>query len=194
MATDGKNLTEIENLSQAVNDLAPIIESLKHDDYILPIVIPFISAFLGALGAYAVAQRLETNKRTNEMIAAANTLIVTADDCFSNLLGLKRNYYPHLTSDPIQRMLLSIVLLGFPPVDLDFSGLAFISEKCKPPDKDDTNRGFGNISKISSMFRNYNFLVAKWGKRNELVRNVTEKSNPITKDKGVLEKFQRKSF
>ena len=142
----GGKLTEIENISQAVNALAPIIESLKHDDYIFPIVIPFISAFLGALGAYSVAQQLEKNKRTNEMIAAANTLIVIADDCFSNLLGLKRNYYPHLTSDPSQRMLLSIVPLGFPPVDLDFSGLAFISEKCKPPDKDETDRGFENIS------------------------------------------------
>jgi len=99
-SVDGK-LTEIENLSQAVNALAPIIESLKHDDYILPIVIPFISAFLGALGAYEVAQRLEKNKRTKEMIAAANTLIVTADECFSNLLGLKRNYYPRLTSNPL---------------------------------------------------------------------------------------------
>lgn len=138
-----------------------------------PGLVAFFSSILGGTVAYITIVIQERNSLKRVQVASINKCVLYADDAFQNLLAIKRNYHNKINSDPIQRAVhIPRMLFDESNIDYDYSALSFISPKSKElnliPHK------WSQIPRIRAMFKNYNYLLVLWDKRNQLISPIVD--------------------
>lgn len=155
-------IESIENVVNAIESL----QSNPYKDYILPVGSVLVSASVGIFAAHYSVHKQESNRINIANVEAVNDLLLQTASARDNLISIKSNYYKVLDGHPINR------LLVIPPIffddskaHVDVSKLSFLhSDKLSR----DVNKWL-NVVRINSIFKNYNFLLNMWTKRNELI-------------------------
>jgi len=170
---------DIELLVNAITALKPVSNWVK--DYLNPIMFSFLSAVFGAtLATWGVrysGKKKELYEIEKKKIDAANFWILQASECFDNLITIKRNYSDRDLRKSIDTINIPSILLDFPRVNVDMTNLIFLAREEKLVKKSKIERktnGFGEIHIIRSMMTNYNIVLDRWEKRNQIVQPLVE--------------------
>ncbi|HCZ9037751.1 TPA: hypothetical protein O4F91_004413 [Vibrio alginolyticus] len=167
-------------LIESLENIATAIESVQSNpfrDYILPVGSVLVSGAVGVFAAYYSVHKHESNKAAISNIEAVNSILLSTCNARENLIALKGNYCNQIDSHPINR------LLVIPPIFFDSNEIYIDAPKLSFLHAGKTSRNVPkwlNAARINGMFKNYNFLLEIWAKRNELYE---EHLLPIVCDK-----------
>lgn len=163
--------SKIELLIQAVNDLKG--KSTIAKDYIYPIVIPFLSAFVGVMAAKLTFRHQEKVKAEITKVNALNKLIIKMGEARSSLLGLKYNYKDLSETNFIKRALdIPPIIIGEYKVETNASDLSFLVDDDPDYTAAEYDKTWINIPRVGMMISNYHQVYTMLIKRNELCLEV----------------------
>jgi len=176
---------EFQELILALKELKPEDNLLK--DYFFPIVVSFISSFMGALFAYVVFKRQDSLIFEKEKLNTANKIIITAMDTFHELSRIKADYAMDVKkhSNPYQRALL------FPPLAARTHAINFPTEQMtfiapqRKKGKPDYPK-WSQIPTFSALSRNYNLTIDFIEKRNLLDLDIKKTLLQTQRERGIL--------
>jgi len=167
-------------LIESLENIATAIESLQSNpfrDYILPVGSVLVSGAVGVFAANYSVHKHESNKAAISNIEAVNSILLSTCNARENLIAIKGNYCNQIDSHPINR------LLAIPPIFFDSNKIYIDAPKLSFLHSGKTSQDVSkwlNAGRINGMFKNYNFLLEIWDKRNELYE---EHLLPIVCDK-----------
>lgn len=175
---------ELQELIHVIKELKPEDNPLK--DYLFPIVISFVSSFMGALFAYFVFKRQDWLIFEKEKLNTANKVMITAIDVFHELSRIKGEYADRVNKDsnPIQRALV------FPPLAAKTQIISFPLESMTfiAPQKKNGKPEYPKWSQIpifSALNRNFNIIVDMIEKRNLLDLEIKKTLIQSHRDRGL---------
>ncbi len=149
--------------------LVAAIESLQSNvlkDYILPIGSVLVSGALGCGVAYYTVNKQESTRIELEKIKSINNTLLSALNIRSSLISIKNNYFEHITSEPVDRMLnIPPVLITKTVTGFDLSALSFLATS----NNDENFNKWVSLDYISTISANYDTLVAVWELRNKTI-------------------------
>ncbi|HAS7010776.1 hypothetical protein [Vibrio parahaemolyticus] len=151
----------LENIANAIESL----QSNPYKDYIFPVGSVLVSGAVGILASYYAIHKQESNRAKIGNIESANKLLLHACNARDNLIAIKSNYFHQLDGHPITRLLvIPPIFFDQTRVDVDISKLSFLHVTSET---NQVNKWL-NIVRINGVFKNYNFLLDIWDKRNNL--------------------------
>ncbi|CAI0726999.1 hypothetical protein [Serratia entomophila] len=163
--------SKIELLIQAVNDLKGNGSIAK--DYIYPIVLPFLSAFVGVAAAKLTFRHQEKVRAEVSKVSVLNKLIIKMGEARSSLLGLKFNYKDLSETNFIKRALdIPPIIIGDYKVESNASDLSFLVDDDPDYTAAEYNKTWINIPRVGMMINNYHQVHTMLIKRNELYLDV----------------------
>lgn len=176
-------------MSTDIEMLAASINSLKNDsgiakDILLPVLMSFISAFIGFFFARVLFYQQEKVKLEIGKVNLINKYTIMVADIRSSLLAIKYNYDSILDAHPINRALtMPYILNNDVAVACNTYELSFISEKSngKQIAYYDT---WMNVLRISAMLNNYNQILAILNQRNKVHSEIMTQINDCSKSLG----------
>ena len=177
-------------MSTDIEMLAASINSLKNDsgiakDILLPVLMSFISAFIGFFFARILFNQQEKIKSEINKVNLINKYSIMVADIRGSLLAIKYNYDSILDTHPINRALtMPNILNNNVAVTCNTYELSFISEKSngKQIAYYDT---WMNVLRISAMLNNYNQIIAILNQRNEIHIEIMTQINDYNKSSGI---------
>lgn len=177
-------------MSTDIEMLAASIDSLKNDssiakDILLPVLMSFISAFIGFFFARVLFNQQEKIKSEINKVNLINKYSIMVADIRSSLLAIKYNYDSILDTHPINRALtMPNILNNNVAVACNTYELSFISEKSngKQIAYYDT---WMNVLRISALLNNYNQIIAILNQRNEVHFEIMTQINEYNKSLGI---------
>lgn len=174
---------EFQDLIHVIKDLKPEDNPLK--DYFFPIVISFVSSFMGALFAYFVFKRQDWLIFEKEKLNTINKVMITAINVFHELSRIKGDYADRVNKDsnPIQRALV------FPPLAARTQTISFPLELMTfiAPHKKNGKPEYPKWSQIpifSALSRNFNIIVDIIEKRNLLDLEIKKSLMQAHRERG----------
>jgi hypothetical protein len=177
--------SKIELLIQAVNDLKSNSSIAK--DYIYPIAIPFLSAFIGVAAAKLTFRHQEKIKAEVTKVNALNKLIIKMGEARSSLLGLKYNYNDLSETNFIKRALdIPPIIISDYKVETNASELSFLVDDNPDYTAKEYDKTWINIPRVGMMISNYHQVYSMLIKRNELCLEVLNSISSFNVKKGML--------
>ncbi|WP_419235839.1 hypothetical protein [Serratia fonticola] len=176
--------TDIELLVNAINGLKSNGNIIK--DYILPISISFISAFLGVSVAKMTFRHQEKLKLEISKVGIINKYIIRMGEARATLIAIKYNYKELSETHFIGRTLnIPYIMCLENEMPNNASELSFMVTLSKDYVPCDYNASWANPLRVSMAINNYNqaFVILK--KRNELFIDLNNKISDYRKKNGI---------
>ncbi len=165
--------SKIELLIQAVNDLKGSSSIAK--DYIYPIVIPFLSAFVGVAAAKLTFRHQERVRAEINKVNALNKLIIQVGEARSALLAIKHNYKNLSETNFIERALrIPPIIITDYKLESNASELTFLVDVDTDYDAAEYDKTWINIARVGMLISNYHQVFTMLSKRNELCLDIME--------------------
>jgi hypothetical protein len=138
--------------------------------YVMPFIIPIISALGAFIIAYYTISRNEKGKTERAKIESGNEWTLAIQDAFNCLRIIKKNYFNKINSN-IQNRVSTVPILNLneKPIEKSIVSLIFIISK--------EEEKWNQLHFINTMLKNYNILIEKWKQLDDIKENYFLKPN-----------------
>lgn len=177
--------TDIELLVNAINGLKSNSSIIK--DYIFPISISFISAFLGVGAAKLTFRHQEKLKIEVAKVGVINKYIIQMEEARTALIGIKLNYKDLDETNFIGRCLQvpQIITIRENEISNNAHELSFMVTLAKNYVACDYDASWANPMRVSTVINNYNLISILLSKRSELKIDFNNKMSDYKKINGI---------
>jgi hypothetical protein len=164
--------------------------------FILGVIGSFMAWGATLYGGWLLAKwslnMTEKHNYEKDKIFTSNDLLLKVSRMTDALISIKATYQGGLSSSPVQRAIrIPVIPLTETNQDFQFGKLSFLAESKA------SRKGWRNLPRIMSFFKNYNLLLTLIKERNELRSNAnhlflsdqTESASIQLSEKDVVEKF-----
>lgn len=161
----------------ALNHLSDVVNQTSQSNIIKDYLMPVLIVFLSSGTAYLIAQKgfrwQESAKNEKEKADTSNKLLSLFQLMQGLLAAIKVNYQNELQSNPIQRaMVIPVLAERFPHMDIEMEKLIQVLYTTPIDQKEEP---WSNISSIMSTLSNFNQLVEIIKTRNIIDERVRSK-------------------
>ncbi|SUI37452.1 hypothetical protein [Serratia marcescens] len=161
----------------ALNHLSDVVNQTSQSNIIKDYLMPILIVFLSSGTAYLIAQKgfrwQESAKNEKEKADTSNKLLSLFQLMQGLLAAIKVNYQNELQSNPIQRaMVIPVLAERFPHMDIEMEKLIQVLYTTPIDQKEEP---WSNISSIMSTLSNFNQLVEIIKTRNIVDERVRSK-------------------